>query len=91
MSILAEEAMTANLLEGSRLIGLLITGEDLSAYTGGSGVLFASLRRMISLSIFSEILLRSELQLSGELQIPQRLYSMLTTTRNISHSSVIQL
>ena len=38
----AEEVMTADLTEGSRLIGLLITGEDLSAYTGGSGVLFAS-------------------------------------------------
>ena len=35
---LAEEAMTANLLEGSRLIGLLITREDLSAYTDETGV-----------------------------------------------------
>ena len=39
---LAEEAMTADLMEGSRLVGLLITREDLSEYTGEAGVLFAS-------------------------------------------------
>ena len=39
---LAEEAMPADLLEGSRLIGLLITREDLSAYTDEAGVVLAS-------------------------------------------------
>ena len=39
---LAEEAMTADLSEGSRLVGLLITREDLSAYTGEDGILLAS-------------------------------------------------
>ena len=39
---LAEEDMTADLSEGSRLIGLLITREDLSAYTGEAGVVLAS-------------------------------------------------
>ena len=38
----SEEPLPADLSEGSRLIGLLITREDLSAYTGGSGVLPAS-------------------------------------------------
>ena len=39
---LAEEAMPADLSEGSRLIGLLITREDLSAYTDAAGVVPAS-------------------------------------------------
>lgn len=38
----AEESMTTDLSEGSRLIGLLITREDLSVYTGEAGALFAS-------------------------------------------------
>lgn len=38
---LSEEMLPANLSEGSRLIGLLITKEDLSVYTGESGVLLA--------------------------------------------------
>ena len=39
---LAEEDMTVDLSEGSRLIGLLITREDLSVYTGEDGVVLAS-------------------------------------------------
>ena len=39
---LSEELLPADLAEGSRLIGLLITREDLSAYTGGTGILMAS-------------------------------------------------
>lgn len=38
----SEGAAPAETFEGSRLIGLLITREDLSAYVGGDGVLFAS-------------------------------------------------
>ena len=38
----SEGLLPTDLSEGSRLIGLLITREDLSAYTGGSGVLPAS-------------------------------------------------
>lgn len=38
----SEEAAPAETFEGSRLIGLLITREDLSAYVGEDGVLFAS-------------------------------------------------
>ena len=38
----SEELLPADLSEGSRLIGLLITLEDLSVYTGGSGILPAS-------------------------------------------------
>lgn len=39
---LSEEAAPADPSEGSRLIGLLITQEDLSAYAGEDGVLIAS-------------------------------------------------
>ena len=39
---MSEEIIIADSLEGSRLVGLLITREDLSAYTGENGVLFAS-------------------------------------------------
>ena len=37
-----EEIIHADSLEGSRLVGLLITKEDLSAYAGEDGVIFAS-------------------------------------------------
>ena len=41
----AGDAVAADIWEGSRLVGLLITREDLSAHTGPEGVLFASLTR----------------------------------------------
>lgn len=42
LSSLSEGKVTADSLEGSRLVGLLITKEDLSAYAGDNGVIFAS-------------------------------------------------
>ena len=42
MPSLSEETLPADLSEGSRLVGLLITKEDLSVYTGGTGILLAS-------------------------------------------------
>ncbi len=39
---LSEEAEPADPTEGARLVGMLITGEDLSVYTGGTGILPAS-------------------------------------------------
>ena len=42
MPSLSEETLPVDLSEGSRLVGLLITKEDLSVYTGGTGILLAS-------------------------------------------------